>query len=64
MIGANGEMFDNPGLYIADAAALPESPDRPPSLTITVWAANVADRLLDTLRHESLQQHYPASQSR
>lgn len=64
VIGANGEVFDNPGLYIADAAALPESPGRPPSLTIAAWAANVADRLLDTLKQESLQQHGPASQSR
>ncbi|MGK9172046.1 GMC family oxidoreductase N-terminal domain-containing protein [Yokenella regensburgei] len=55
VIGANGEVFDNPGLYIADAAALPESPGRPPSLTIAAWAANVADRLLDTLKKESLQ---------
>jgi len=62
VIGANGEVFDNPGLYIADAAALPESPGRPPSLTIAVWAANVADRLLDTLMQEPLQQNDPASQ--
>lgn len=62
VIGANGEVFDNPGLYIADAAALPESPGRPPSLTIAVWAANVADRLLNTLQQESLQQ--PASAPR
>ncbi len=53
VIGANGEVFDNPGLYIADAAALPASPGRPPSLTIAVWAANVADRLLDTLKETS-----------
>ncbi|WP_210251503.1 GMC oxidoreductase [Brucella tritici] len=45
VIDANGEVFDNPGLYVADAAALPESPGRPPSLTIAVWAAHVADRL-------------------
>ncbi|WP_435927011.1 GMC oxidoreductase [Dryocola sp. BD613] len=62
VIGANGEVFDNPGLYIADAAALPESPGRPPSLTIAVWAANVADRLLETLQQEALQQ--PASAPR
>jgi cholesterol oxidase len=57
VIGANGEVFDNPGLYIADAAALPESPGRPPSLTIAAWAANVAERLLVTLKQESLQQN-------
>lgn len=53
VIGANGEVFDNPGLYIVDAAALPASPGRPPSLTIAVWAAHVADRLLDTLKDAS-----------
>ncbi|ELQ6226718.1 GMC oxidoreductase [Cronobacter turicensis] len=52
VIGANGEIFDNPGLYVADAAALPESPGRPPSLTIAVWAAQVADALLETLSEE------------
>ena len=64
VIGANGEVFDNPGLYVADAAALPESPGRPPSLTIAAWAANVADRLLETLKYDSLQQTDSSSQSR
>lgn len=63
VIDAKGEVFDNPGLYIADAAALPESPGRPPSLTIAVWAAHVADRLLDTIRQESLQYKDSTSQS-
>lgn len=52
VIDANGEVFDNPGLYVVDAAALPESTGRPPSLTIAVWAANVADRLLASLQGE------------
>lgn len=64
VVGANGEVFDNPGLYVADAAALPESPGRPPSLTIAAWAANVADRLLDTLRRESLQPDKRDTQTR
>lgn len=46
VIDGNGEVFDNPGLFIADAAALPVSPGRPPSLTIAAWAAHVSDRLL------------------
>ncbi|WP_081074529.1 GMC oxidoreductase [Burkholderia cepacia] len=49
VIGANGEIFDNPGLYVADASALPESPGAPPSLSIAAWSANVADRLLESL---------------
>lgn len=63
VIDANGEVFDNPGLYITDASALPESPGRPPSLTIAVWAANVADRLLDTLQQESIQHSDSSSHS-
>ncbi len=55
VIDANGEVFDHRGLYVADAAALPESPGRPPSLTIAVWAANVADRLLESLQQEPVQ---------
>ncbi|AFQ51129.1 hypothetical protein GEM_4740 [Burkholderia cepacia GG4] len=50
VIGANGEIFDNPGLYVADASALPESPGAPPSLSIAAWSANVADRLLESLQ--------------
>lgn len=49
VVGPNGEVFDNCGLYVADAAALPESPGGPPSLTIAAWSANVADRLLASL---------------
>ncbi|WP_420286906.1 GMC oxidoreductase [Enterobacter sp. BNK-9] len=56
VIDANGEIFDNQGLYIADASALPESPGRPPSLTIAAWAANVAERLIESLERESAQE--------
>ncbi|MEM5373162.1 GMC oxidoreductase, partial [Paraburkholderia azotifigens] len=50
VIGANGEVFGNPGLYVADASALPDSPGAPPSLSIAAWSANVADRLLESLQ--------------
>jgi len=53
VINACGEIFDNPGLYVVDAAALPESPGRPPSLTIAAWAALVADRLIASLEAAS-----------
>lgn len=42
VVGANGEIFDNPGLYVADAAALPRSPGGPPSITIAAWAEHIA----------------------
>ncbi|HCO59073.1 MAG TPA: GMC family oxidoreductase [Porticoccaceae bacterium] len=44
VIGANGEIFDNPGLYVADAAALPRSPGGPPSITIAAWAEHIASQ--------------------
>ena len=42
VVDASGEMFDNPGLYVADAAALPRSPGGPPSMTIAAWSAHLA----------------------
>ncbi|WP_094782937.1 GMC oxidoreductase [Paraburkholderia ribeironis] len=50
VIGANGEVFDNPGLYVVDASALPASPGAPPSQSIAAWSAHVADRLLESLQ--------------
>jgi len=49
VIDANGEVYGHPGLYVADSAAFPEAPGGPPSMTISVWSANVADRLIDRL---------------
>ncbi|WP_435927013.1 GMC family oxidoreductase [Dryocola sp. BD613] len=49
VVDAGGEVFDHPGLYVADAAALPASPGGAPSLTIAAWSANVADRLIEKL---------------
>ena len=46
VIDANGEVFDNPGLYVADAAALPRSPGGPPSMTIAAWADRLATRFI------------------
>ncbi len=44
VVDADGEVFDNPGLYVTDAAALPRSPGGPPSMTIAAWADRVATR--------------------
>jgi cholesterol oxidase len=40
-----GEVYGNPGLFIADASALPAAAGTPPSLTIAAWAHHVADGL-------------------
>ncbi len=46
VIGAGGEVFDNPGLYVTDGAALPAAPGGPPSMTIAAWASYVAEGLI------------------
>ncbi|MHA6879025.1 GMC oxidoreductase [Ralstonia pseudosolanacearum] len=51
VVGANGEVFDHPGPYVADASALPRSPGGAPSLTIAAWSANIADRLIAKLEY-------------
>ncbi len=43
VIDGNGEVFGHPGLYVADAAALPKPPAGPPAMTIAAWADHVAE---------------------
>lgn len=50
VINATGEVFDHPGLYVADAAALPRAPGGPPSLTIGAWADHVASEIIRTTK--------------
>jgi len=47
VIDSNGEVFDHPGLYVTDAAALPRAPGGPPSMTIAAWANHVATRFIE-----------------
>ena len=46
VVDHNGEVYGNPGLFIADGAALPAAVGTPPSLTIAAWAHHVADGLI------------------
>ncbi len=46
VVDENGEVFDNPGLFVADASALPRAPGGPPSMTIAAWANHVAERFI------------------
>jgi cholesterol oxidase len=39
-------VHDNPGLFIADASALPAAPGVPPSMTIAAWAGHLAMSLV------------------
>jgi cholesterol oxidase len=45
VVDHRGEVYGNPGLFIADAAALPAAAGTPPSLAIAAWAHHVADGL-------------------
>jgi len=51
VVDSNGEVFNNPGLYVADAAALPKPVGGPPSMSIAAWADHVADRFIE--RHKA-----------
>jgi cholesterol oxidase len=48
VVDHKGEVYGNPGLFIADGAALPAATGTPPSLTIAAWAHHVADGLAQT----------------
>ena len=53
VVDANGEVFANPGLYVADAAALPKPVGGPPSITIGAWADHVAERFIARYRRDT-----------
>jgi cholesterol oxidase len=42
-----GEIYGNPGLYVADATALPAAPGGPPSVAIAAWAHHVANGIIE-----------------
>ena len=50
VVDANGEVFDNPGLYVADGAAFPRIPGGPPTFTIAAWASRLGANLVEKLR--------------
>lgn len=45
VIDHRGEVYGNPGLFVADGAALPAAPGTPPTLSIAAWAHHVAGAL-------------------
>ena len=47
VVNAQGEVFDNPGLYVTDGAALPGAPGGPPSMPIAAWASHVAEGIIE-----------------
>ena len=53
VINGNGEVWDSPGLFIADASALPAAPGTPPSMTISAWSRHVALKILTQQNNNS-----------
>nr|WP_240901416.1 GMC oxidoreductase [Thioalkalivibrio sp. XN279] len=47
VIDGRGEVYGFPGLFVADAAALPAAPGGPPSMTIAAWSSWVAAQFLE-----------------
>jgi cholesterol oxidase len=45
VVDHRGEIYGNPGLFVADGAALPTAVGGPPSLAITAWAHYVGDAI-------------------
>ncbi len=45
VVDHRGEVYGNPGLFVADGAALPAAPGAPPTLSIAAWAHHVGERL-------------------
>ena len=45
LVDHRGEVYGNPGLFIADGAALPVAVGAPPSVAIAAWSNYVADAL-------------------
>lgn len=49
VVDHRGEVYGNPGLFVADGSALPAAVGGPPSVAIAAWAHHVADALGVTL---------------
>ncbi len=46
VVDSGGEVYGNPGLFVADAAALPAPTAAPPTMAIAAWAENLAGRFI------------------
>lgn len=47
VVDARGEVFDVPGLYIADSSVFPAALGRNPQMTVMAFALNVAEQMLE-----------------
>lgn len=49
VVDGRGEVFDHPGLFVADAAAMPRSIGVPPTASIAAWGSHVAAGIVERL---------------
>lgn len=49
VVDGRGEVFDHPGLFVADAAAMPRSIGVPPTASIAAWGSHVAAGVVERL---------------
>ena len=49
VVDASGEVFEHPGLFIADGATFPSSIGGPPTASIAAWGRHVGCRLVERL---------------
>lgn len=54
VVDGYGEVHDNRGLYVADAAAMPAPIGGPPTLAIAAWAAHVGETLAVRLQAQQV----------
>lgn len=64
VIDGRGEVHGSPGLYVADASALPKAAGVPPSLTIAAWASHVAEGLCQSLGTQATPSEGPDKEDR
>lgn len=55
VVNGQGELFGHPGLFVADAAAMPRSIGGPPSASIAAWGSHVAAGVVERLTGRRLE---------
>ena len=51
VIDANGEMYNNAGLFVVDAAAFPKPIAGPPAMSIAAWSDHVVSNFIEKYKH-------------
>jgi len=46
VVAYNGEVFDNPGLFVCDSSSLPGPAGSPPSMTVAAWSSFIGEQLV------------------